>query len=308
MHGLVMLSYLPSSLYYSLGEYLNSLLCCFAFSPLTIRFVPSCSHFNRIWPYLKNIILVIIWYTPASVETQTSTLLWLSRLSKYTLVDVFAVIGVLVGVQLQLNIGGTEAVTRAEPRFGIIAFLVATIWEFLQIELIKAMHERKVLPLPSETEQGEGRLFFSKLWVPVLILLASLALYISGAITEVVAFISADASGVCNRSYNLVSLGNALINDMMTTSNSALGQTWILYLSYVALILLFPILTHTLQICFIVGWLKSKRLKRLLDWTLIIWFFACVDVLLIGIFAVEYKVSLVLCHYFYDLPLCISCA
>jgi len=46
--------------------------------------------------------------------------LWLSRLSKYTLVDVFAVIGVLVGVQLQLNVGGTDAVIRAEPRFGII--------------------------------------------------------------------------------------------------------------------------------------------------------------------------------------------
>ena len=84
--------------------------------------------FSGIWPYLKNIILVIIWYTPATVETQTSTLLWLSRLSKYTLVDVFAVIGVLVGVQLQLNVGGTEAVTRAEPRFGIIAFFVATVW------------------------------------------------------------------------------------------------------------------------------------------------------------------------------------
>ena len=35
-----------------------------------------------------------------------------------TLVDVFAVIGVLVGVQLQLNLGGMEIITRAEPRFG----------------------------------------------------------------------------------------------------------------------------------------------------------------------------------------------
>lgn len=245
--------------------------------------------FSGIWPYLKNIILVIIWYTPATVKTQNATLLWLSRLSKYTLVDVFAVVGVLVGVQLQLNVGGTEAVTRAEPRFGIIAFFIATVWEFIQIEWVKVMHER-VLP-PKNNETGEDRLFFTKLWMPVLILLVSLALYIAGAIMEVVYFASADlgSDGVCKRSFNLVTLGNALINEISLTSNSAPGQTWILYLSYVALILLFPILVHVLQICFIVGWFKSNKLKRLINWTLAIWFFACVDVLLIGVFAVEYK-------------------
>ena len=76
--------------------------------------------FSGIWPYAKNIILVIVWYTPMSIKRQSEIILWLSRLSKYTLVDVFAVIGVLVGVQLQLNVGGTDAVIRAEPRFGII--------------------------------------------------------------------------------------------------------------------------------------------------------------------------------------------
>ena len=76
--------------------------------------------FSGIWPYAKNIILVIVWYTPMSMKRQSEIIVWLSRLSKYTLVDVFAVIGVLVGVQLQLNVGGTDAVIRAEPRFGII--------------------------------------------------------------------------------------------------------------------------------------------------------------------------------------------
>ena len=44
------------------------------------------------------------------MERQTATLMWLSRLSKYTLVDVFAVIGVLVGVQLRLDVGGGKCV------------------------------------------------------------------------------------------------------------------------------------------------------------------------------------------------------
>jgi hypothetical protein len=76
--------------------------------------------FSGIWPYAKNIILIIVWYTPMKKRNQEGVILWLSRLSKYTLVDVFAVVGVLVGVQLQLNVGGTDAVIRAEPRFGII--------------------------------------------------------------------------------------------------------------------------------------------------------------------------------------------
>jgi hypothetical protein len=76
--------------------------------------------FSMIWPYAKSIILVIVWYTPMSRKRQSDIILWLCRLSKFTLVDVFAVVGVLVGVQLQLNVGGTDAVIRAEPRFGII--------------------------------------------------------------------------------------------------------------------------------------------------------------------------------------------
>ena len=72
--------------------------------------------FSGIWPYLKNVILAIVWYIPMSVESQTSVLLWLSRLSKYTLVDVFLVIGVFVGIQLQLKIGTIDVIMRGEPR------------------------------------------------------------------------------------------------------------------------------------------------------------------------------------------------
>ena len=236
-------------------------------------------------------ILVIIWYLPTSVERQTATLLWLSRLSKYTLVDVFAVIGILVGVQLQLNVGGTGAIIRAEPRFGIIAFLLATVWEYLQIEVIQAMHARRVRDGGHPPEAGEGRLRFARLGVPASLLAASAALYAAGAATEIVYFASMDATGVCHQSYNLVTLGNALINQFMSTSNAAPGQTWILYLSYVVCILAFPVLTHLLQFGFLVAWSRGRSLTRLIEWTQAIGCFACVEVLLIGVFAVQYKVQ-----------------
>mmetsp|Transcript_20880 Transcript_20880/g.29909 ORF Transcript_20880/g.29909 Transcript_20880/m.29909 type:complete len:621 (+) Transcript_20880:388-2250(+) len=247
--------------------------------------------FSGIWPYVKNIILVVVWYMPMTIKMQTSILLWLSRLSKYTLVDVFAVIGVIVGVQLQLNLGGVEVITRAEPRFGIIAFFLATLWEFIQIELIKFMHERKVFGEEEENSlMGGERLFFARLWIPVLMLLATISLYVVGAMSEFIYIESSNGSGgICLKSYNLVSVGNALVNELSLTGNISPGQTWFLYLVYVLLILAFPVLTHTMQIAFLVARSKSKTLKKLIRWASAISCFASVEVLLIGAFAVESK-------------------
>ncbi len=184
------------------------------------------------------------------------------------------------------------------------AFFVATLWEFLQIELIKVMYEKKVVGgEESKSDEGGddnlnegegsegGRLLFKQLWIPILIYIASLALYISGAVTELMFFENSDigSPGVCLRSFNLVTLGNALVSPSSLTDNSALGQTWILYLVYVILILAFPVLTHILQVIFMVGWSRSTKLKRMIKWTSAIWCFACIEVLLIGVFAVEFK-------------------
>jgi hypothetical protein len=286
--------------------------------------------FSGIWPYAKNVILLLVWYIPMSIELQTSTILWLSRLSKYTMVDFFAVTVVILGVQLQLNVGGTEAVIRAEPRFGIIAFFLATIWEFVQIEVMKAMHEAKVLGhdkssdeegneeedkvlghgKSSDEEGNEGnennsgnsveeRLFFSQLWIPAVILVASIGLFIAGAVTEIVQFTSTDinAESGCTKSFNLVTLANALVNDLGLIDNDVAWQTWILYIVYMLLNLALPVLVHSLQILFMVRWRNKtsteevQNLKRLSLWTSAFWCFACVEVLLIGVFAVEFKFS-----------------
>ncbi len=260
--------------------------------------------FSGLWPYVKSIIVLVVWYLPMTVGAQRSALLWLARLSKYTLVDVFALIALFVGVQLQLDIGGTEAVTRAEPRLGLIAFFWATVWQYLQIEVVRAMHERAFSTTPATTssssslssatgQEGEGgggggdRLFFEKLWMPALVLVASLALLIAGAATEIVIFTSVDSSGVCSRSYNLVSLVGALLSEISMTGSSVPAQTWSLFVNYVILILAFPVVTHLLQIAFIVGWFRSRKMNVLSEGTMVIWYFTSMEPLLIGLFAVE---------------------
>jgi hypothetical protein len=139
-------------------------------------------------------------------------------------------------------------------------------------------------------EEGRDRLLFANLWIPAVVLAASVCLLVVGAVTEIVYFTSVDSSGACTRSYNLLSLVLALLSEISTMSNSVPAQTWALFVNYVVLILLFPIITHFLQVAFIVGRFRSKKSKVLSEGTFVIWFFASIEPLLIGVFAVEYKV------------------
>jgi hypothetical protein len=253
--------------------------------------------FSGLWPYIKSLIILILWFIPikSGSTKHATTLLWLARLSKYTLVDVFALIAVFVGVQLQLNIGGTEAVTRAEPRLGLIAFFFATVWQYIQIEIVKSLHDRRTMAATTAGNDttDESKILFTKLWIPLLLLMVSMGLFVAGATTEVVSFTSKDTSGSCIRSYNLVTFIQSLLSDINLSSEVA--QTYTLYVSYIILIFVFPILTHLLQVDFIFHLKKSNKssskvIRQINDVTLLIWYFVSIEPLLIGIFAVEFKV------------------
>ena len=154
------------------------------------------------------------------------------------------------------------------------------------------MHERK---LSAEHAGDRGRLRFSRLWVPALLFVASVGLYIAGNVTEFIFLTSADAGGdgICLKSFTLVQLGNALVDDASLVGNAAPGQTWFLYAVYVALILALPVLAHALQLAVLVGRARSRGGdRRTAAWTArasAVWCFSCVEVLVFGIFAIESK-------------------
>lgn len=293
--------------------------------------------FSGIWPYAKNIVLVYVWYRKMTVERRTSVLTWLLRLSKYTLVDVFAVMCILIGVQLELFISGRDVVVRAEPRPAIIAFFVATLWEFTQIEWTVHLHNRHVdygnesvkkdesnERTPEEEAEtspsscpSDGNLLMAMRfrtkpfsnksddcvaptsslvmwgWI-VLLLVATLALYLSGSITELIRFTTFGVGGTvgCEKSYNLVTFGNAMLSELALTDNSALPATWTLYIAYVLLVLALPIAVHLLQIIILTLAALSidkKSYRRACKVSSSLFGFSSVEVLLIGIFAIEYR-------------------
>jgi hypothetical protein len=155
---------------------------------------------------------------------------------------------------------------------------------------LKVLHERKVLAAQLVQDKKESFLS-SKVWLSVLVLLASVGLYISGAVTEFLYISNSDygSDTACVKSYNLVQLGNGLISEVSMSGNSAQGQTWFLYLIYVMLNLALPILAHIMQLMYITVRIRSKRMRKIIQWATAIWCFSCIEVLLIGVVAVEYK-------------------
>eukprot|EP00529_Nitzschia_sp_RCC80_P006024 CAMPEP_0113504538 /NCGR_PEP_ID=MMETSP0014_2-20120614/34768_1 /TAXON_ID=2857 /ORGANISM="Nitzschia sp." /LENGTH=995 /DNA_ID=CAMNT_0000399653 /DNA_START=443 /DNA_END=3430 /DNA_ORIENTATION=- /assembly_acc=CAM_ASM_000159 len=328
--------------------------------------------FSGIWPYAKNLILIFAWYAPLSVERRDSILTWLLRLSKYTLVDVFAVVAVLVGVQLELNISGATVITRAEPRPAIIAFFMATLWEFVQIELTVYLHDKHVHystagygdeidgtgdgnnelsdaevgeQIPKETNGtnssveniGDGVIatkpcdgnflmamrfrkgcFSNKnedslapvsvagiyAWIGFL-LVVTIATFLSGALSELVSFTTSSIASPdeCVKSYNLVSFGGGLINELSLKYSNGKAGTWTLYIAYILLVVFLPIVVHIMQLCVLAVstfTLKSdrsengndsvmKKCKEVCHCMSSLFGFSSVEVLLIGIFAVEHK-------------------
>ncbi len=158
----------------------------------------------------------------------------------------------------------------------------------------KATHERKVLKIHDNSQHehhGQETLLFPKIEIPLLIHLVAITLYAGGSVSELMYISTTDygSTNTCINSYNLPQLGNALISKLSMTDNSAAGQTWFLYLVYVLLCLVLPILVHLLQMAFIMGRIQSKTWKTVIQVASVAWCFAGIEVLLIGIFAVQSK-------------------
>ena len=110
--------------------------------------------FSGIWPYAKNVILMGVWYVPMTPPQRTKVLHCLRTLGKYTLIDVYVVIALIVGVLLEITVAQTvPVIIKGEPRFAIGAFFIATVWEFIHLEWMTLCHERT---LRSQQDVGGG--------------------------------------------------------------------------------------------------------------------------------------------------------
>ena len=58
------------------------------------------------WPYTKQLFVLGLWFVPpsiVSVSRRGSTLLWLDFLGKWSIVDIFILVMVLVGFRISIE-------------------------------------------------------------------------------------------------------------------------------------------------------------------------------------------------------------
>jgi hypothetical protein len=80
--------------------------------------------FSGIWPYMKQLITLVLWFLPpskVSVQTRGSILVWLDALAKWSMVDIFGLVISLVAFRI----------TVASPTQGAFE-----LWDFYNVELL----------------------------------------------------------------------------------------------------------------------------------------------------------------------------
>jgi hypothetical protein len=213
----------------------------------------------------------------------------------------------MVGVILEISISEVPVIVKGEPRGAIIAFLVATLWEFVHIEWMTHYHYESHKNQGAEEDrqvatnvEDKGRLIDALRPRPLvhsatdatmrgsvwLLLPVSVGLFLAGSLMEVArfsSFLKGETEG-CVRGYNLYTLGTAIVKDQSLHLNSATPGVWTLYIAYILFVVVLPLFVHSLHVLGLGLNVHTRELCRIAD---ICSTFVSVEVLLLGIFVVQ---------------------
>lgn len=100
--------------------------------------------FTGIWPYVKLLCMLYCWTAPPSllsVQTRYSYLKFVDAYGKYSLVDYFVMILMIVAFYFQMHLGDDlDIVLTTVPRAGFYTFLVSTVLSLVLGHVILATH------------------------------------------------------------------------------------------------------------------------------------------------------------------------
>jgi hypothetical protein len=96
------------------------------------------------WPYIKMVAMFLAWILPSSllsIEWRNSLLVWLDLLGKWSLVDSFVMMVMMVGFNFGFDIvPGVNVQVTVNPQWGFYAFLLATAASLAVGHFVLACH------------------------------------------------------------------------------------------------------------------------------------------------------------------------
>lgn len=115
--------------------------------------------FSGIWPYAKLFLMLYAWSTSKAKlnpETRGSLLLALDSLGKFSLVDTYVLVLMMVAFRYHLDLSEDTALdVYVEPKFGFFGFLIATSLSLVAGHILVYYHRRSEIHLDTESTPAE---------------------------------------------------------------------------------------------------------------------------------------------------------
>ena len=191
------------------------------------------------WPYLKVFLMLIAWVTPVqlfSKDKRETLLMWLDALGKFSLVDAFVLVLMMVAFRFHMTLNTDDPNAAAgdvlvTPEWGFYGFLFATMTSLGLGHIVLAFHRHAVatytIQMGGRSESVmthvyarnvDGKMYKLRTIVKlmtVVILISSMLLLAEGARKESFQFEFKGAAGLvlgedAKASYSLISLGQQI--------------------------------------------------------------------------------------------------
>lgn len=117
--------------------------------------------FSGAWPYIKLVAMLMCWVLPTSampLRNRDSVLRWLDILGKWSLLDTYVMVMMMVAFNFTLVVApGIEVIVFVVPNWGFYGFLLATMTSLGLGHLVLACHRLVSEPkVPSDDEAAEA--------------------------------------------------------------------------------------------------------------------------------------------------------
>jgi len=137
--------YIPSIFTFSLGKTVSEMYHAKVYTLMMLVLV-----FSGIWPYVKMLLLLLSFVVPQvylSLQKREKMLIWLDALGKYSLVDSFVLVLMLVSFRFHIDVAGLGAIdSYVIPEFGFYSFMFATIMSLTFGHGVTFLHRQSMLP------------------------------------------------------------------------------------------------------------------------------------------------------------------